>query len=145
MAQIYEEVRGQNHFWSKYLTVYFAVYILEIAYLSYAFFFTQTESFLYKVFFAFLAIEFAALLLYITLECSQIVACNRRTHWRIWRILMTQNANPQQLNKSLINETINLDQMAAGSRTVEKVCFKLVNNYRINSQMFQLVKKLFAI
>lgn len=164
IASIHDEIRGHNRFWSKYLTLYFALYIMEvflefnlsfsnkffiikICYFTYGVLFTS-ERLLDKVFFAFFAIEFSFLLLIVTLECSQLVAYNKKSYWKMRRLLDLQLQSHNNFLRHLlsVNELLKLDRMAATSRDVASVCFKLLNNYHINSQMFQLVSlKLFYL
>ncbi|KAH9406314.1 hypothetical protein TYRP_013925, partial [Tyrophagus putrescentiae] len=253
MLSIYEEIKGQNQYWSKFITIYFAVYIMEICYLSYAFFFVPISEITFsKYFFGFFSAElaggpagqkpayyfaslspntvivyaflssarikaardlrakragpeetevdsgqvtseidgkinpmvprakragpeetdvdtgqvtqqlhsrppllwlaklFTLLLLYVTLECSRVVSLNVQMHRDCLKMALeyTRKAgnsgvvlggNSRSKRKvRLLAELLQLDNMAANSQNVNRICFKWTNNYRINSQMFEL-------
>lgn len=74
---LYLEIRVQNRFWSKYVTAYFVVYIMEVCYMGYAFLFIPNSSGAVRFFFAFFALYFVLVLLVLTYECSCIVHRNR--------------------------------------------------------------------
>lgn len=151
MLSIYEEIKGQNQYWSKFITIYFAVYIMEICYLSYAFFFVPISEITFsKYFFGFFSAEFTLLLLYVTLECSRVVSLNVQMYRDCLKMALeyTRKAgigvvlggNSRSKRKvRLLAELLQLDNMAANSQNVNRICFKWTNNYRINSQMFELV------
>ena len=74
---LYEEILGYNKFWSKYLTLYFVSYIIEICYLVYTFFFVDSSiGTFYVKLFIFFGVEFFLLLTIITYTCSLIVYQN---------------------------------------------------------------------
>ncbi len=142
LTAIHEEIRGQNRLWSKYLSLYFAIYIMEICFFSYTIFFVSNSSskVFGKLIFATFGLEFMVLLLFITLECSKVVTSNKRSHLQLGRIVLSFSQSERFLS---VFELLKLDQAAARGRDVASVCFKLVNGYRINSQMFQLVRMSF--
>ena len=136
-ARIFDEI-CQNY-WSKYLSIYFCVYIVEIVYMSYTMLFNSVALF-DRLFFGYIMVIFVTLLMTITLECSRVVGANQKFHNKMKKI------GTQQLRlkhkKSLILKVfqlLKLDLMIAGSEHLPNVCFKLLNGYRINSQMFQSV------
>lgn len=71
IAALHDEIRGDNRTWSKYLTLYFLLYVLEIVYFIHGVIFVHSERAIDKIFFVFFAIELTVLLLSITLGCSQ--------------------------------------------------------------------------
>ena len=151
MSAVHEEIRGHNQYWSKFITLYFVVYMMEICYLSYAFFFVPVPETSSKIFFGYFSVEFTLLLLYVTLECSRVVSLNVRMHRDCLRmaleftkkaaggIVLGGNNVSKKGGVRLLAELLQLDDMAANSRNVSRICFKWTNNYRINSQMFELV------
>ena len=133
---IFEEIWAQNRFWCKYLTVYFLVYIIDIVYLWYSFFFLDTSALgILQVFFPFFAIEFTLLLVIVTLECSGIVAKNCQTHRDSQRVLLQL----QLVYPLTVFDLLKIDSMAVNYKNIPQICFKLLNNYQINSNMFQMV------
>ena len=137
MLALFEEIRAQNRFWSKYLTIYFVVYIIEIVYLSYSYLFLDTAELgvLLQLFFPLFAVNFMLVLVLVTLECSQVVAKN----CHLYRDMQRATAQLQQIYPLRVGDQLTVDSMAANYRNVPGICFKMLNNYRINSQMFQMV------
>src|SRR5699024_6803992 len=132
---IFAEIKAQNRFWSRYMTIYFAVYIIEICYLAYIFLFVQSSLGFQKLFFIFIAAEFLILIIGVTLEGSKVVNKNCRMHKRMQRIAL----KAQLLYRFNVRERLKMDQMAMNYRNVSRICFTLLNGYRINSKMFQLI------
>lgn len=136
MLALFEEIRAQNRFWSKYLTIYFVVYIIEIVYLSYSYLFLDTaELGILQLFFPLFAVNFMLVLVLVTLECSQVVAKN----CQLYREMQRATAQLQRIYPLRVGDQLVVDSMAANYRNVPGICFKMLNNYRINSQMFQMV------
>lgn len=136
-AVLYEEIAAQNDFWSKYLSIYFAVYIVEIVYLTYCIFFIDTSSLgVLQLFFPLFAVNFTFNLVLVTLECSKIVSRNCRVHRQTERLLVQF----QLIHSLSVSDLMKVDAMAYNYQNVPRVCFKMINNYQINSQMFQLVR-----
>ena len=135
ILQIFAEIRAQNSFWSKYLTIYFSVYIMEICYFSYCLFFNSASNVLQRLFFAFFATEFLLIILYVTLECSKIVNTNCAMHRKSQRICLQL----QLLYRFKITHLLKTDLMAMNYRNIASISFKLLNNYKINSKMFQML------
>ena len=136
MLALFEEIRAQNRFWSKYLTIYFVVYIIEIVYLSYSYlFFDTAELGILQLFFPLFAVNFMLVLVLVTLECSQVVAKN----CQLYRDMQRATAQLQRIYPLRVGDQQVVDSMAANYRNVPGICFKMLNNYRINSQMFQMV------
>ncbi len=116
--RIFDEIKSHNSYWSKYTTVYFVVYILEICYLSYAFLFVPTNVGIKRLFFIFFTIEFILLLIYITLECSRVVTTNERMHRDMQQISL-------KFKTSLtITELLKLDQMEANGKMCQEFVSK---------------------
>lgn len=77
ILKFFDDIRGHNRLWSKYLSAYFSSYILVICYLSYGFATVPEDSSLFqKGYFLFFATEFFVILLWLTLECSLITRKN---------------------------------------------------------------------
>lgn len=157
ILKLYKEISGLNHFLSKYLTINFAVYVGETVYFLYGFLFVQTGALLDLALLVTFLLEFNFMLNAFTFTCSQIVATNGHIHKNMGRISIkllakssTRVGNQHDYQSSAnefhqvgLSELLKLDQMAGNSRFVGKVCFKLLDNYRINSKMFLMVKNLF--
>jgi len=138
-TNIYREIRVHNHFWAKYLTVYFVVYIMETCYMAYAFLFIHTRNGFIRWFFAYFAWQFAAILLLVTYECSVIVYCNCRMQRQQQRFCRQYQAIGNCSNRLRVIDLLKFDSLAANQRSVARLTFTLSNNYRINSQMFELI------
>lgn len=143
-AAIHEEIKGHNRYWSKYLSIIFGIYIMEICFFFYSVLFNfnseGTTSIFSRLIFAIFGLEFSFLLLFITLECSKVVASNRQTHHQL-RGIAVRLQQGQSNNFLSVLELLKLDRMVARGKDVASVCFKLINGYRINSSMFQLVSR----
>ncbi len=146
-AQLYEKIeKGHARFWNKYLTIFFAIYVLEICFFSHALLFaTHSDAFVDRFFLAFFISFFIFILNYVTLECSRMVAHNfrsYRTMQRLSLIILQNSKHDHLLNAS---ELLKFDQLAESSETVTRVTFVLMANYRINSEMFLSVKSNFFV
>src|SRR5699024_4042815 len=99
---IYEEIQAHNRFWSKYLTIYFVVYILEVCILTYAALYVPSDIGFQKTFFIFFDVEFFLLLIWVTYECSLTVYNNTVAHRRSQQFyLQLQSVCPLTVDKSL--------------------------------------------
>lgn len=71
------EVGAYNRFWSKYLAIFFVCYIVYTVYMPFSFIFKTTEmNFFGKKFFLFFGCQTSSVLLWVSFECSKIVAKN---------------------------------------------------------------------
>lgn len=145
MLEIHKEIRGQNSFWSPFITIYFVVYQVQACYLTYAVIFVSIEEASTKFIFGYCAVEFMLLLFYVTLECSRIVNMNMRMHGDCLKMALkfTENSRKNYGDNvsRFVAELLLLDNMAANRKKITQICFKWTNDYRVNSQMFQLVRK----
>src|SRR5699024_7769138 len=108
---------------SRYLTIYFIVYIIEMCYFVYASFFVKGSFGFEKLFFLFLAIEFFILIVYVTLECSKVVNNNRQMYGQSLRMAI----QIERLHRFNVRQMLKLDQMIMNSKNVSRICFKLTN------------------
>lgn len=141
IVTLYQEINAHNLFWSKYLTCYFVVYTMEICYLFYGYLFVKMTEIFPQIVFSFFFVEFALLLLYVTLECSRIVTLNNQMHQQCLHTAFLI----KQTKLLKIRDQLKLDFIAANSKNIPKICFKLINNYRVNSQMFEMVKTFYIM
>lgn len=150
MAKLFDFVGGLNRYFSNILTVYFSVYIAEICYFTYALVFIRPDLLLDVVFLVTFIVEFSGMLNLVTLECSKVVGGNVQMHRAMDRISVRMLKTFGKVGKGgyhkgyshqllSLSELLKLDQMTANSRNVTKVCFRLLDNYRINSRMFLTV------
>lgn len=136
ILNLYKEVSVQNHFWSKYLTAYFIVYIIAIVYLTYCFFFVKTSlDGIKKSFFLLFANNFMVILIIITLECSRIVRLNLKLHQKCMQVSIQQ----LKLVSFNVREHIKIDQLIANYKFISQIGFRLLNSYQIDGNMFQMV------
>ncbi len=75
------------------------------------------------------------MLVFVTWQCSKIVHQNCQLHNAIYK-LGVRFTFVYRLNT---HELMTIDSITANFRNVKKVSFKLLNNYRVDSQMFQLL------
>lgn len=76
---LFDEIEGQNRFWSKYLTLYFAVYMPVICIFSYGLLFLQNEV-LGFLFFGTFMVDLIILLTLISYQSSMVVYRNVQLH-----------------------------------------------------------------
>ena len=136
IVALYQEISVHNNFWSKYLTCYFIVYMMEICYLFYGYLFVKMTQIFPQIVFGFFFVEFVLLLLYVTLACSRVVTLNNTMHQQCVHIGFVIKQN--QLLP--VGDQLKIDLMRANTKNIPKICFKLINNYRVNSQMFEMVR-----
>ncbi len=133
---IYEEIRAQNQFYCRYLSIYFLVYIVEICYLSYVFFFNDSPDLLLERCFCLLmAADFLLIIVYVTFKCSLLVSRGCTMARQSQQISLKL----QRVHALKLPDLLKTDQMASNYKNIAGICFKLLNDYKINSQMFQLV------
>lgn len=93
-AAIFHEIVTYNRFWSRIVSNYFLIYIIQIVYLAYSFFLiTTTISFLQRQFFIFFAVNFIATLTYVTFQCNRVVQNNETIFKRSRQFYCTLSAN----------------------------------------------------
>ncbi|KAH9397111.1 hypothetical protein TYRP_003417, partial [Tyrophagus putrescentiae] len=126
---------AQNKFWCPYLTFFYTLYLLESCYYTYGFFFNKnnTIGFFLRIFFAVGAVYFLGMLVFVTWQCSKVVFQNCQIQ-KTAQKLAIRFSLVYQLS---IHEMMTIDAIAANYRYVKKVSFKLLNNYRVDSRMFQ--------
>lgn len=120
----------------SFYALYFVVYIIAPVYLIYCFFFVQTSlDGVKKSFFLLFANNFIVFLLIITLECSRIVRLNSKLHRKCMQVFMQQ----QKFVSFNVKENLKNDQLMANSKHIRSIGFRLLNNYHIDGNMFQMV------
>ena len=138
-----ELTKGQNCFWQKYLSIYFSIYMVEICYLTYCFFFLSKTVNLTSYILISAAVNFVIILFYVTLQCSKIVNTNVTVFRQTMRMAMLRVANYKGDKKEfrkVLNHLRKINLMAANEQfTREDVSFTLVTGHQINSTMFQTV------
>ncbi len=154
LAALFEHISRQNLFWRKYLTIYFFGYTVFSVYFLYIYFFYLEDSnaagvqlsWTMRHFFSLFGVEYAALLLFVTWQCSKIARRNVLLHRRlitIGRRLQAQQQQQQQQQHGLtLADRLKGDQLAADRRDIEKSktgAFTLYTGYPINSRMFELL------
>ncbi|KAH9402505.1 hypothetical protein TYRP_016032 [Tyrophagus putrescentiae] len=139
-----KEVESQNRLWSIYLSIYFVVYMADICYLSYTFFFVpSTVGFIADVLIL-AAGNFAIILFYVTLQCSKIVNSSEMMYRQMMRMAMRRfevDGSKKMLRTSLKN-LLEVEQKAAEHADQSKEAFysfTLVTGHQINSALFQSV------
>lgn len=132
---LFKEIVAQNKFWCPYLTFFYTLYLLESCYYTYGFFFNKnnTIGFFLRIFFAVGAVYFLGMLVFVTWQCSKVVFQNCQIQ-KTAQKLAIRFSLVYQLS---IHEMMTIDAIAANYRYVKKVSFKLLNNYRVDSRMFQ--------
>lgn len=77
ISSIFLEISTYNSFWSRIVSNYFLIYIIQIVYLAYSFFLVTTNiEFHQRQFFIFFAVNFIATLTYVTFQCNLVVQNN---------------------------------------------------------------------
>lgn len=77
ISSIFLEISTYNSFWSRIVSNYFLIYIIQIVYLPYSFFLVTTNiEFHQRQFFIFFAVNFIATLTYVTFQCNLVVQNN---------------------------------------------------------------------
>ena len=139
-----KEIEIQNRLWSIYLSIYFVVYMADICYLSYTFFFVpSTVGFIADVLIL-AAGNFAIILFYVTLQCSKIVNSSEMMYRQMMRMAMRRfevDGSKKMLRTSLKN-LLEVEQKAAEHADQSKEAFysfTLVTGHQINSALFQSV------
>lgn len=135
MSNLCEEITAHNKFWCKYLTLLYLLYIIASCYFIYAFFFDKNGNFWVKLYLAYFATLFLFILVFATWQCSTIVYNNVRIH-RTSQKLAMRFIFANQLN---IHHMFTIDALASNYQNVKDISFKLLNNYRIDSEMFQFL------
>ena len=130
-----DEICGQNAFWSKYLSIYFLGYTILVCYFAYTFLYLDQALGWMKHFFSFFAFEFCAILLFVTLQCSNIVRRNVLLQRKSQKIGLCL----KKCTKLNICDVLKIDQMVANARNIEKVSFQLITGHQINSKMFEML------
>ena len=93
-ARLCAETAGQNRFWSLLLTLYYLSYIIEIVHFSYVFLFVpNTIGPLYYVLLLG-AVQFLAILVYVTTICSRLTRVGDRLHRRLQQVLFEECCQP---------------------------------------------------
>lgn len=81
IVQLYDEIAGHNHLWRHYLAIYYGCYIMEVCYFSYVFIVASGEEALrLRLVYGTFAVEFLALLLWLTTECCSVGHLNCLIH-----------------------------------------------------------------
>lgn len=135
----FEELRAHNRLWSRYLSINFAVYIIDTCYSAYCFLTVARQpggdSPYSKLFFAVLFADFAGLLLWVTTECTAIVRLNGRIYAsqkRFYELLDAIVPLPTSVR-------LRMNALADARRAYSCAGFSLADGMRINSKMFQVV------
>ena len=141
ICQLYQEISGLNAFWSKYLTLLFTLYVIEVVYIAYSIMFVPSDFAAMRLIFTFVGVEFIVLLLVITWHCSEIIKMNLRME----RNLNRNGVLLQKIFQFRIGDILKIDSMAMNYKNISKISFKLMDVYRINSEMFEIVSAFLAI
>ncbi len=153
-ARLCAETAGQNRFWSLLLTLYYLSYIIEIVHFSYVFLFVpNTIGPLYYVLLLG-AVQFLAILVYVTTICSRLTRAGDRLHRRLQQVLFEEccqmPADDRHLKRwretrLLLPAALRLNQMAAVATSdtahgqMPVATFQLATGQQIDSQMLQLL------
>ncbi len=139
MSTFQMELVGRNRFWSKYLSITFSVYMAEICYLTYAFFFVSNKVDLISYVLPSMAANFVLILFYVTIQCSAIVNTSSTVHRQAMRMAVRRMSGVGHNKKEFktLYHLFKLDLMAANDDEISS--FTLVTGHQINSTMFQSV------
>lgn len=136
IISLFQEIRAQNRFWSRYLTIYALAYIVEICELTYVFvFYAERIKYLY----AFLNVQFISILVLLTAECSLILYRNAQIHQLKRRFVLVHLLFDQQQQSLSIHNLLKFNSTEANQKAFCKTGFTLINNWQINSRMLELV------
>ena len=141
MVEFFSEIGGHHRFWSKYLTVYFAFFTVEICYFAFILFFVVIEEKLLAQCLNFIGAEFLLLLLYVTWQSSRILYQSGRMHRQAVQLAlkMGQSAGGSRKGFSLADH-LKVNRMEDNHRSVAtQSCFHLVTGQQINSKMFEML------
>ncbi len=136
-----KKIASYNRFWSKYLSIYFLVYMMEICYLSYCFFFLSTTADLTSYVLILAAGNFVIILFYITLQCSKIDSARETVHRQTMRMAIRRFVKNDG-KKEFLKNLFEVEQKAAehADQCGETFySFTLVTGHKINSAMFETV------
>ncbi len=150
LVALLEHISWQNLFWRKYLTIYFFGYTVFSVYFLYIYFFYLEDSnaagvqlsWTMRHFFSLFGVEYAALLLFVTWQCSKIARRNVLLHRSLITIGRRLQAQQQQQHGLTLADRLKSDQLAADRRDIEKSktgAFTLATGYPINSKMFEML------
>lgn len=134
IGQLYEETSAQNRFWCKYLSVLFLYSVVQIAYFTYTSLFVA-GSLPMKLLFGACGVENFAALLAVTWCCSRLIRQNYGMS-REWQQIVGKQEKRYPFR---LGQQLKFDQLAGNYKNIGKVSFKLLDNYTINSQMFEMV------
>ncbi len=135
---ICREITAHNKFWSKYLTFFYLFYVLDCSFYSYGFFFDDSSNidfYIFKIFFGICTFDFLFIIIYVTWQCSKVVFQNCQIQ-KIAQVLAKRLILVHQPN---IRDMLITDAIASNYKSVKKASFKLLNDYRVDSQMFHLL------
>lgn len=135
MSLLCKNISAYSEFYSKYLSILYLLNIVVGCYFAFAFFTYRTDNSLLKAFFVAHVVHFLFILLFVTGQCSAIVYRNCRTHRIVQKLVVRFMVN-SQLD---ICQMLTIDGIAANYSSVKEISFKLLTNYRINSNMFQML------
>lgn len=156
LRALYEEVDLQDRFWNLYISLYFLVYDVEICYQAFVFLFGKSSDsapnyYIARLNCAVMSVNFFAILLSITYQCSGVVkrngAMSRQSQvlGRKLTMLLISSTNGKEAvpqnnaNIRYIRELLKSDLDADNYKNIGGICFRLLNDWRINSSMFEMV------
>ena len=139
ISALYDEIRGLNCFWSRLISAYFVVYSAESCYLFYTYFFVPISTTFLEYILISVAVNFVAILLYVTLQCSKLVYRNCKAARQAERIGKRFSMEQSLAQFGVLNR-LKVDLAAANYEAVlETVAFRLATGHQVNSRMFQLL------
>lgn len=141
MGALFEEIGAHQGFWAKYLTVNYLSYVLLSCNFTYLSIFTPDGQLrlLERAFFRTFGLAFFAILVLITWQCSLLVYGNCRLHRTAQRTAIVFHSHLKR--RFSLAELLKVDGLTANYAGVFSVGFKLLNNYSINSKMFEMVRR----
>lgn len=133
IGEFYGEMNAQDTFWSKYLTSIFAFYLIETVYVTYTTLFVASSNELMRWILILGAVYFFTVLLFITWFCSKLIKTNLLMAREMQRIALKHKF----CKKTSLGFSLKIERMFANYKNIRVISFKLLDNYRIDSEMFQ--------